>query len=95
MHSVIIFYKPVATDLASCNYPRMNSFRDIIAAWPSRQDMADDLGQPIAAINMWHHRDSIPPPYWYMMVAAAKERKIRRVTTDNIVRMVSIPRREN
>lgn len=71
----------------------MNSFREIIDAWPSRGLMAEDMGlegpKPTAKINLWHHRDSIPPPFWQAVVRAAKGRRLAGITLEAITRFVS------
>lgn len=48
----------------------------ILSLWPSRQELADDMGLPLFAIHRWHQRESIPPEYDLRLLDAAANRNI-------------------
>lgn len=52
----------------------MQTFRDIINAWPSRAEFAADMQEPIGTVHKWFQRDSIPSDRDLGLVAAARER---------------------
>lgn len=54
----------------------MDSFRDIIAVFPRRRDLADALGVELDRVHTWHRRDSIPGEMDVALVAALAERGI-------------------
>ena len=62
----------------------MQSFIDIIDAWKSRQDLAEDIGVKRTLVNVWRHRGSIPPPYWLKVAQAAQRRGIDGVTLESL-----------
>jgi len=49
---------------------------NIIGRWPSREELAADVGKNVAAIRMWCHRNSISGKFDVKLVAAAKRRGI-------------------
>lgn len=55
----------------------MDSFRDVIDKWPSRDEMADDLGEKVGTIHKWYARDRIPSEKWSALVEAGKKRRIK------------------
>lgn len=59
------------------------SFREIIAAWPSRAEMASDAGVPhYGVVKQWHLRDSIPAARWAALVDAARARNIPGISLE-------------
>ena len=50
------------------------TFRDVIDAWPSRKDFADDIGASLAAVNKMHEKDSIRGKYFAAICAASRLR---------------------
>lgn len=48
----------------------------ILNMWPSRQDLASDMGLPLIAVHRWHQRESIPPEYDLRLLDAAANRNI-------------------
>lgn len=55
----------------------MKRFQEIIEQWPSRRELAEDVGVNLYAVHHWHNRGRIPARYDADLVRAAKRRKIR------------------
>ena len=55
----------------------MHKFQEIIERWPSRRELAEDVGVNLYAVHHWHNRGRIPARYDAALVKAAKRRKIR------------------
>lgn len=65
----------------------MNTFRDIIACWPSIGDFAADIGVPYqAAQSMWW-RDSIGVVHWPAVLRCLRGRGWPGLTNDDLVSM--------
>lgn len=62
----------------------MQSFRDVIAKWPSIEALADDVGAKPVAVLKWRVRGTIPPRYWPALVRASLVREIAGVTHDKL-----------
>lgn len=58
----------------------MDSFRDVIAQWPSAEALAADLDEKGVTVRAWRNRNSIPPAHWSRVVAAAQARGIGSIT---------------
>ena len=56
--------------------PDMNSVTDILAIWPSRQALADEIGAPVQNVHKWAQHQSIPAKYDVAIVEAAKARGV-------------------
>ena len=56
------------------------SFRPIIDLWPSRAELADDVGTTRLLAQQWWTRDFVPPEWWRLLVEAARRRGYRGVT---------------
>ena len=54
----------------------MNSFTQVMCAWPKISLLADDAGVDIEAVRGWRKRDSIPARYWKKLLDKAPERNI-------------------
>jgi len=54
----------------------MNSFREIIDAWPSRKDFVADMGVTDVNAQVMYHRDSVSSRRWATLVPAAQKRGI-------------------
>ncbi|KII11384.1 hypothetical protein [Phaeobacter sp. S60] len=52
------------------------SFKDIIDLWPSRKELAEDVGASLMAVHHWHGRDRIPAEYDAKLLDAACARNI-------------------
>lgn len=63
---------------------KIASFRDVIDLWPSRAEMARELGlrcsNPPAKVRMWYARNRIRPGYFPRVVSAAERCGFRGVT---------------
>lgn len=53
---------------------RMHTFADLIAVWPSPEDMADDLQRPVTTVRSWRDRNSIHKKHWPDILGAAERR---------------------
>ena len=66
----------------------MQSFREIIAAWPTRREMAEELGVSVARVHKWHEREQIPGEMDVRLVPALKRRGVR-VSYEDIARLLA------
>lgn len=48
----------------------------ILQLWPSRKELAADLGLSLVVVHRWHQRESIPPEYDLRLLEAASNRNI-------------------
>lgn len=66
------------------------TFRDIIAAWPSRRALRADLEaagtgpRSATAVRLWHFRDQIPAENFAALAKAARRRGIVGVTVTRL-----------
>lgn len=58
----------------------MKTFRDVIAAWPDLETMAEDAGVVVGTVKQWRNRDNIPGEYWLRLDVGATKRQIAGVT---------------
>lgn len=42
----------------------IDTFRDVVALWQSKEAMAADVAVKPSAVSKWWQRDSIPAEYW-------------------------------
>ena len=63
------------------------TFRDLIGRWPSLSEFAADLGVSLPAAKQMRARSSIAPEHWTTMVDAAKQRRIRGITTTLLAKL--------
>lgn len=61
----------------------INSFRDVIELWPSRQAMASDVPAPASTVSKWWQRDSIPSEWW-SSVLNTDTAKSNEITSDKL-----------
>lgn len=66
----------------------MDSFNDILAAWPSPEALGADIGVDPKLIAVWKHRNRIPSAHWAVLVAAAEKCGIKGVTFQGLVELV-------
>lgn len=57
-------------------YKKRHSIRDLIAEWPVRRDLADDIGISVDRIHKWVYSESIPARYHKAILEAAQARGI-------------------
>lgn len=50
--------------------------RDVVAMWPSRDDLAADCDVEPIAVYRWERRNRIPPHRYRLLLDAAKRRGI-------------------
>lgn len=67
----------------------MNTFRTIMALWPSRSDLAADCRVQYGTVKQWHLRDSIPADRWLSIVQAASARGITGVSLDTLAHIAA------
>lgn len=60
------------------------TFKDIISLWPSRPVLAKKLGLPKVNVDMWFHRDSIPPAHWHALSSLARRERKSGVTIEQL-----------
>lgn len=58
----------------------METFRDVIAAWPNLDAIKADTGAEVGAIKQWRNRDNIPGEYWLALEVGAAKRSIPGIT---------------
>lgn len=56
------------------------TFVDVINFWPSRPQLAHDLGLTIGQVQKWADRDRIPSEHWNALIEAAGKRGYWQVT---------------
>lgn len=49
---------------------------DILGRWPSRKELAEDIGKGVIVVHRWHQRKSIPAEYDLCLIEAASRRGI-------------------
>lgn len=54
----------------------MKDFRDVIGLWPSRADLARDIGEPPSSnmVHQWWERNYIAADWYHLIVEAARRR---------------------
>lgn len=67
----------------------MKCFRDVINQWPSLNEFGADLGITRLLAQQWRRRDSIPAGYWPRLIEKAADRRIKRVTLENLAGMAA------
>jgi hypothetical protein len=60
----------------------MQSYRDVIEAWPNRESLAEDAATTTEAVRKWWERNRIAPSYWLPVFNAAKSRGIDGVSLE-------------
>jgi hypothetical protein len=63
---------------------QINSFRELIELWPSREGMAADIGAKSSAVSKWWQRDSVPAEWWSPILATDIAVK-SRVRAENLI----------
>ena len=58
------------------HYIQPMSTREILARWPSINELAADIGAPHTRVRKWIERDSVPPEHWNALVRAGKKRRL-------------------
>lgn len=53
---------------------RFFTFRDVIDAWPSRRDFAQDIGVTLARVHKMHEKDTIRGVYFAAIVQSSARR---------------------
>lgn len=71
----------------------MDSFADIIGAWPSAVTLAADVGVKPVTARAWKAR-GIPSEYWRDVVQAAGKRNIGGVTLETLARLAAARRED-
>ena len=70
----------------------MNSFRDVIAAWPTLEDFVADAGTTANTAKQWRTRDKIPDEHWRRVADGASKRRIKGVTLEFLAALAEAKR---
>lgn len=65
---------------------QISTVRDLIDLWPSRRQLAADVGATEARVHKWAQTGSIPPKYHLSLVEAGRARGLP-VSADLVVRI--------
>lgn len=60
--------------------------RSIIAQWPTRQEFAEEIGQPVDLVHKWARRNAIPAWHQNAVLKACVSRGVA-VTGDDLIAM--------
>lgn len=63
---------------------KIDTIRDLIEAWPSRAQLADDVGASLDSVHKWATRQVIPRHYQALVLSAAAARDIP-ITAERLV----------
>lgn len=66
------------------------SIRAVIDAWPTRAELAADIGTEAARVHKWAQAGSIPARYHWRIILAARERDIA-LSSDELARLHDAP----
>jgi len=58
----------------------MRRFSDVFDLWPSRAELADDMGEKDGTVRQWANRNYVRAHYFDRIVAAAQSRGFNEVT---------------
>lgn len=66
---------------------RAKSFQEVINLWRDRKTLAEDISDDRIEVthhrvNVWYHRDTLPPGVWNRVCVAARRRKLPVVLKD-------------
>ena len=65
----------------------LTSHLQIIALWPTADELAAEIGAEPATVRKWRVRRRIPSAFYLPIVAAAKQRGIEGVTAELLLRL--------
>lgn len=65
---------------------QISTVRDLIDIWPSRKDLAGDIGASVARVHKWAQAGAIPARFHQLLLDAAVRRGLP-VTAEIIVRI--------
>lgn len=68
----------------------MNSFQEIIDAWPSVAALAQDLETSDSHVRTMRTRNSIAARFWTRLDAAARKRGIAGVTLERLAELAAL-----
>jgi hypothetical protein len=54
----------------------MNTFSEVIRAWPSVVKLAEELNEKPETVRKWRTRNSIPASKWQALVKSARRHRI-------------------
>jgi hypothetical protein len=76
--------------IIACRMDKISTVFDLIAHWPRRQDLADDIGISLDRVHKWAKAGSIPAWYHAAIIRAARAREIG-LTAEDMVAMHDRP----
>jgi hypothetical protein len=53
---------------------QFQTFRDVIDAWPTRREFADDIGVSVAVVHKMHENDAVRGVYFASIVLSSRRR---------------------
>ncbi len=65
----------------------MESFSEIIGAWETGTQFAEDVGVPYVTAAAWRQRNSIPSERWEVVVESAAKRGYPGITLELLARI--------
>jgi hypothetical protein len=68
-----------------------SDFRDVIDAWPSRRELAREVGVSLHLVNKWYEKDSVRGIYFAAIIQASERchGPGERVTAEVLVRLAA------
>jgi hypothetical protein len=72
----------------------MDSFREVIALWPTAADLGSACGVDAGTVRSWKARNSIPPEHWPAIVQNARAHAYRGVTLEGLAALVTPRKRK-
>lgn len=70
------------------NVSAMNSFRSIIELWPTRDELAGEIGATPSQVSKWWQRDSIPSEWWAALLSTSKA-QVANVSADTLTALAA------
>jgi hypothetical protein len=64
----------------------MRRLNDVFAIWPSKVEMADELGEKPSTVSKWLRRGRIPDTAWPILIRKATGRGAA-ITADDLMRL--------
>ena len=66
-----------------------DSFSEIIRLWPADDALAGEVGATKEQVKKWRLRDSVPSGWWQPLVDAARKRRFKSVTYQELARLAA------
>lgn len=66
----------------------IRTFRDVIDLWPSKKDLASEIGVTLAVVTKWWQRYSIPAERWSAILSTSVARDAG-LTSDKLTELAA------